>query len=166
MSKSIVKNYTDTPISGVTELNLARGLVNYAADFRVKSETAEEAVITNMTSPISFPEKFRTKVNDLVNIYKGSGVDPALYPPSKKGVSILSQISEVWTVVDSTDTTFQVALPVSAHIIVKVPNSEYITAADVQTLVGRLISGLYETGSESTERLSALLRGSMLPKDL
>jgi len=166
MSKTVSTNYTDTAISGVTSLTFPRGLVNFGADWKVKEQEPTEAIVTNLTSPLSFPEKMRFCSSEVADVYKGAGIDPSLYAPSRRGVSILSQVTEVWTVNDSTDATYQVALPVSAHLVIKVPNNENITPAMVQTLVGRLISGLFETGKTETTRLAALLRGSLIPSDL
>lgn len=166
MSKTVNVGYTDTAISGVTELDLARGLVNYGADFRKKSETPGELVITNITTPVDRPERFRISCSDVANIYSGSDVDPSAYAPSKKGVSVLCQLTEVLSVTDTVDAAFRIDLPLSAHIVLKLPSSEYLTPAMVETLLGRLISGLYDTGSETTTRISALLRGSLAPSDI
>lgn len=166
MTKAISVNYTDTAISGVSSLPFSRGLVNFGADFRIKSDEPDEAILTNMTSPLNFPEKARVGFTEVADVYKGAGIDPSLYAPTKRGVSILSQITEVWTVTDSEDPTFQVALPVSAHIVLKIPNHELITPAMVTTLLGRAVSGLYDTGDLTTKRLAAMLRGSLLPSDL
>lgn len=166
MSKVVSVNHTDTPISGVTELSLERGLVNYGADFKVKVEMADSVILTNLTSPITAPEQFKFSVQDVANVYTGTAVDPNFYSPSKKGVSLLAQCNEVWTVTDTEDSTYQVELPVQAHIVLKVPKNENITPAMVEALLGRVVSGLYETGSEGTTRLQAMLRGSMKPSDL
>lgn len=166
MSKTVSVNYTDTAISGVSSLNLARGLVNFDADWKVKHDEPNQLIVTNLTSPISFPETFRFGCQEVADVYKGSKVDATLYGPSKRGVSILAQLNEVWTVNDSTDATYQVALPVSAHIVIKVPSNENITPAMIQTLLGRVTSGFYNTGLATTERLQAMLRGSLKPSDL
>lgn len=166
MAKSVSVNYTDTPISGVSSLTLDRGLVNFGADFKVKSDEPDEVVVTNLTSPVSFPEKFRFGASEVADVYKGAGIEPSLYAPSRRGVSILGQVTEVWTVTDSVDASYQVALPVSAHLVIKVPQSDQITPAMVQALVGRLVSGLYETGSETTTRIQAMLRGALKPSDV
>jgi len=166
MSKSVSFNYTDTAISGVTSLALPRGLVNFGADWKIKEQEPEEAIVTNLTSPLSFPEKMRFSTSEVTDVYKGAGVDPSMYAPSRRGISLLGQVTEVWTVTDSADASYQVALPVSAHLVIKVPNNENITPAMVQTLLGRLVSGLYETGSTGTTRIAAMLRGSLLPSDL
>lgn len=166
MSKVVSVNYTDTPISGVSSLNFPRGLVNFGADFKKKEDEPKEAMITNLTSPISFPEKFRFGITEIADVYKGAGIEPGMYAPTRRGTQILSQVTETWTVTDSSDATYQVALPVGCHVIVRIPNNENITPAMVQTLVGRAVSGLFETGSLSTSRLAAMLRGSLLPSDI
>jgi hypothetical protein len=166
MSKVTNVGYTDTAIAGVTSLAFARGLVNYKADFRAKSNTPSEVVLTNLTSPVDRPEKFRFSYSDVANVYSGTDVDPSVYAPSKKGVSVLCQVTETISITDSTDATFRIDLPISAHVVLKVPANEYLTADMLQTFMGRLVSGMYETGSLTTERIQALVRGSLLPADL
>lgn len=166
MAKIVSVGYTDTPISGVTSLAFPRGLVNFGADYRVKSDTANEAIITNLTSPVDRPEKFRISYSDVSNIYTGTDIDPSVFAPSKRGVSVLCQLTETLSVSDSTDAAFRVDLPISAHIVLKVPASEYLTADMLQTVMGRLVSGVYETGSLTTTRIQAIIRGSLLPTDL
>lgn len=167
MSVSKSTGYTDTPIEGVSALTLNRGLLNYAADFRQKSATpGKEIVLTNITSPMDRPENIRIAYSDVANIYSGTSIDPSLCAPTKRGVSLLCQLTEVQSVTDSADPEFRIDLPISAHLVIKVPASEYITAADVIAVVGRLLSGLFDTGSTSTARLNAMLRGSLVPADL
>lgn len=166
MAKALSVNYTDTAISGVSSLKLERGLVNFGADFKVKMDVPGEVILTNLTSPVVYPERMRISVSDVANVYTGSSIEPSLYSPTKKGTSLLVQLTEVWKVTDGAAPTMEIALPVSAHIVIKVPNHELVTPAAVQTLVGRLISGLYETGETSTTRLTAMLRGSLKPSDI
>lgn len=166
MAKTVNVGYTDTPISGVTSLEFPRGLVNFAADFRKKSTTAQESILTNLTSPVDRPEKFRISYSDVANVYSGTDIDASVYAPSKKGVSVLIQLTEILSVTDSVDATFRVDLPISAHVVLKVPASEYLTSAMVQTFLGRLVSGLYDTGSLTTDRINAILRGSLTPGDV
>lgn len=166
MTKSVSVNYTDTAISGVSSLNLARGLVNFKADWKVKVDDASQLIATNLTSPLSAPETFRFGCQEVADVYKGARVDVSYASPTKRGVSVLSQLNEIWTVTDSADPTYRVDLPISAHIVIKVPNNENITPAMVQTLLGRVCSGFYNTGLATTERFQAMLRGSLKPSDL
>lgn len=167
MTKQINRGYTDTPISGVSSLNFARGLVNIKQDFRVKSNNnGKEVVMTNITSPIDRPENIRLAYTDVANVYNGTGVEPSAFAPSKRGVSVLAQLTDVLSVTDSADSAYRVDLPISCHLVVKVPASEFITASEVQIAIGRLLSGLFDTGSTSGARLDAILRGSLVSSEL
>lgn len=166
MPKTISWGFEDSPISGVTELSFDRALLNFKADFREKAKSATEAVITNITSPFDRPERIRFAVSDISNVYAGTDIDPSVYSPSRRGVSVLAQVTSIASVTDSNDADFRVDLPISAHIVLKVPSSEHLDAGKIQTIVARLVSSLFETGDESTSRLDALIRGSLLPKDM
>lgn len=167
MAKVVNSGFTDTPIAGVTTLDFSRGLVNYAADFRIKSSQAgSEVVLTNITSPVDRPEKLRIAYSEVSNIYAGTGIDASVAAPTKGGVSILVQETNVLSVTDDTDPSYRIDLPVSFHLVIKVPRSEFITADVIEDGIGRLLSGLYDTGSETTTRLMALFRGSLVPSDL
>lgn len=167
MTKEINTGYTDTPISGVSTLTFPRGLLNIEKDFRVKSNNSgKEVILTNITSPIGRPENIRLAYTDIANIYSGTGVEPSVFAPTKRGVSILAQVTEVLSVLDSTDADFRIDLPMSGHLVLKVPASEYITAEHVLSLIGRLLSSLFDTGSSAESRLEAILRGSLVPTEL
>jgi hypothetical protein len=167
MTKEIKAGYLDTAISGVTTLTFPRGLVNLKQDFRVKSNNnGKEVVLTNLTSPIDRPENIRLAYSEIANIYNGTGIEPSVAAPSKKGVSVLAQVTDVISVADTTDADFRIDLPLSAHLVIKAPASEYVTAAQIQTVVGRLLSSLFDTGSTSNSRLEAILRGSLVPTEL
>jgi len=167
MSKVKSVGYTDTAIEGVTSLTFPRGLVNFGADFRVKSDKpGSEVVLTNLTSPVDRPERIRVAYTDVSNVYAGSGIDPSVSAPTKRGVSILAQHTNVLSVSDSTDADYRLDLPISCHLVIKVPASEYITAEDVRVSLGRLLSSLFDTGATTDARLNAILRGSLIPADL
>jgi hypothetical protein len=167
MTKVINSGYTDTPIDGVSSLSFDRGLLNIAKDFRVKTNNnGKEVVLTNITSPIDRPENIRIAFTDVANIYNGTGIEPSVLAPTKRGVSVLSQVTEVISVTDDTDADYRVDLPVSCHLVIKVPSSQYITAQMVETVIGRLLSSLFDTGATSASRLEAILRGSLVPTEL
>jgi hypothetical protein len=166
MTKVVTPGYTDTAVSGVSALNFSRAILNLGTDFRVKSNTGKEVILTNLTSPIDRPEQIRLAYTDVANVYNGTGIEPSLAAPSKKGVSILAQVTDVLSVTDSTDADYRIDLPLSAHLVLKAPASEFITAVQVQTLIGRLLSSLFDTGSQDESRLEAILRGSLVPTEL
>lgn len=166
MAISVKKNYTDTAISGAVDVSKVLAKINFESDFVRGDVNSSEATIHNLTSPISFPESIRFGISRPVNVYKGTGIDPSFYPPSRQGVQFLTRLEEVWTVEDSDDPSYKIALPVSAHTVVRVPNSEHISASDVQTLLIRLLSTAYGQNSGSTDRIAGLLRGSLLPQEV
>lgn len=167
MAKVFSAGYTDTAISGVTELDFPRGLLNFEEDFRIKTVmNGKEVVVTNITSPSDRPENLRMSYSEVANVYTGTGVEPSVFASTRKGVSILVQVTEIWSVTDDADADYRIDLPVSAHLVLKIPYSEYVTGARLQTLVGRLVSGLFDTGVTTTTRLEAILRGSLTPSGL
>lgn len=164
--KQVNLGYTDTPIAGVTSLDLPRGLVNFGADFRSVSSVPGEVVLTNITCPTDRPENFRVGYTSVKDVYSGSAIDQSVYAPSRKGISVVVQLTDTYSVTDSVDAEFRVDLPVSSHLVIKVPSSEYLTSEMVLAQVGRLMSGIFETGSETSDRLKAILRGSLTPSDI
>lgn len=164
MTKTLNQGYTDTPIEGVSALTFPRAILNYEKDFRVKTnKDGKEVILTNITSPIDRPENIRLAYTDVSNIYSGTGIEASTAAPTKGGVSILAQVTEVVSVTDDTDADFRIDLPISAHLVVKVPRSEYVTSAQVEMALGRLLSSLYDSGSTNGSRLEAILRGSLVP---
>lgn len=164
--KAINFGFTDTPISGVSSLNLPRSLTNFGADFRIKTDTADEVRLTNLTSPRERQENVRLAYKVKKDIYRNTGIAPANQSPSVTGVSLLAQHTLIASVTDAEVPGYRVDLPLSAHIVLDIPSVEEITEDHVLMLVGRLMSDLFDTGSTSNTRLKALLRGSLQPSDI
>lgn len=162
---SIDKGYLDTAISGVTKLDLPRGLINFGADFNLVEDKTSEVILTNITSPLDRPENFRLAYTQIKDIYSSADVHPNVQAPSKRGVSLLIQLTNTISDVDVTKNT-RVDLPISAHMVLKFPANAAITPEIIQEHVGRMVSGMFETGSITTSRLKSMMRGSLLPKDL
>lgn len=166
MAQTVEKNYTDSGVSGVSTLTKDLAILNYGVDFRVKKDEPDEVILTNLTSPVDRPETIRISTSTIADIYKGAGIDPAYNCASKKGISLLCQLNDVYRIVDSTDPTFDKRIPISGHIVLKVPCTELLTAADISTFIGRLVAGLFESGVNTPTRLTSLLRGVLTPSDL
>lgn len=164
--KSVSFGFTDTPISGVTELTFDRGLVNFGADFSTQSSKPGETILVNLTTPVDRPEKFRFAQSAISNVYSGSGISANVQAQSVRGSNVLVQLTEVLSITDDTDPTYRVDVPMAVHLVLKVPAIEQVTEDHVMTALGRLVSGIYNTGSEANTRLKALIRGSLLPSDL
>lgn len=163
MSKVISVGYTDTI---ATPKSVSIPDLDWAVDFTPKTTKDGLAILTNLTSPLDRPENVRISFGEIANIYDGTKVDPSYLGTSKRGVSVLVQINDIFSLTESTDPTYRVDLPVAAHIVLRIPACEYITPDMVKTLVFRAVSALFGTGDVSSARISALLRGSLVPSEL
>lgn len=166
MAKTLNLNYTDTAISGISSLNLPLSVVNFPVDFRVKVDDPGEAIVTNLTSPIERPETFRFAITEIRDVYKNTSIDANVAAPTRRGVSILCQLNDVYSITDSSDATYQVNLPMQGHIVLKIPSNDLITADVMKTFLGRLVDGLFNSGVVSSGRLASLARGSLLPDNM
>jgi hypothetical protein len=166
MAKVVNKGYTDTPVEGVSSLTFPRAVLNFKADFRVKSNQPNEMVLTNITSPVDRAEQIRVAYSNIANIYSGTSIEPSLCAPTKRGVSLLCQVTDIISVTDNTDPDYRIDLPVSYHLVIKIPANENLTTTLIQEGLGRMVSGIFETGSTALTRLEALIRGSLVPSDL
>jgi hypothetical protein len=151
--------YTDTTVSGAATPTLAPiPVINWNADFSVKTESAGEIVLVNTTTPYDQNEKVRFGFSEISDVYKNSDLGLDQQSSSKAGVNILVQITENVKVVDSTISGAVAYLPLSAHLVLKVPKSAYIDDATISTLLKRLIGTLYKNG---TMDIKPLLKGSL-----
>lgn len=166
MAKTLNMNFKDTTVTGGTAVELSLPQLNYAVDFRVTKDDASEAIITNLTSPIDMPERFRFAHNNITDVYRNTGIDPTLYCASRRGTQVLCQLTDVYSVTDSTSPDYLALLPVEAHLVIKVPNNDLITVEQAESLVTRMLAGLYETTAGQYTRLRSLLRGALLPSSL
>jgi len=140
--------------------------LNYTSNFVVKSDVPGNCIITNTSSPMDRPENIRYGYQEVQDVYKGSGIDPAYYGNSRKGVSVVAQITEVQRVVDSEDASYIVDLPMAMHLVIKVPAHQLITPAVVYTMLGRLMAALHNEAGDDSTKLTALLRGALNPPEI
>lgn len=165
MTKIINKGYNDTPVETPVSLTLTREQVNFGEDFRVLRNTSDELWLTNITSPVDRPEKFRIARKEVSNVYQGTDISTSVHAPSKKGVNLHLQLQQIVEVTDSANPEFLVHAPITTSITIKTPAS-YVDANMVLDSVERLLTGLFETNSVEPDRLASLLRGSLSPKDI
>lgn len=154
--------YTDTPISGVTAPKITVPVINFNEDYRVKASSAKEATIVNISSPLDQPESIRFAVSEVADVYAGAGLSSEQIIGSKAGTRLLAQLNMTAKVTDESGMIVSY-LPLSAHLVIKVPKSAYVTNDLIDTVKNRLIGTLYDNGKLAT---SALLKGALVPKDL
>lgn len=140
--------------------------LSYGKDFAVTRDTPDEVVITNTTSPIDQPETFRFGYSNVADVYKNTGIDPSVASVSRRGVSLVVQMNDILRVGCSSETEcnpVQFDLPISTHIVVKVPLNQYITADLVKQEILRNVAALFGTGEITSARIDALLRHALTP---
>jgi len=165
MSKSLGFSYSDTAFGSPATLNLVRTNTNYGVDWTEKERKTGESKIVNVNSSNDCPEQIRIAYSEVANVYQNSGIDPAHYAPSKKGFSLVSQLTEVGRVTESvTGETYD--LPFSLHLVVKAPNDALVTATVIETLLKRLLSSLYNDNLTTTARLAQLMKGAVTPPEV
>lgn len=164
MASTASWNHQDT--AGVTVGEIAPDALNFTLDFAKLETKANEATLVNLTSPTDRRETIRFGYTRIANVYSGSGLDPSVYAQNKTGVSVLAQVNSVLSYYSNADdTSSRVDLPVSAHLVLKVPNHEAITADILVEVINRLCGALFEQGGSSPgPRLTALIRGAVLPR--
>lgn len=154
-------NHTDTAVSAVGSLQ--PDSLNFSVDFAKMATKAQEAVVTNLTSPVDRKETIRWAYSRIANVYTGSDISPSAYAMNKTGASVLAQLNCVLSFSD--DAGVRTDLPLSAHLVMKVPNHEAITGTILSSLLKRLVGTLYEESDSSMDaRLTALVHGAVLPK--
>lgn len=164
MTTTISTGYADTPYGGQTWVPVNRPILNFGEDFRIKKSSESELVLVNLTSPLDRPETVRYSVQNVANVYAGTDIDPSVYAPVKRGISLLMQRTATISVTDENGK--RTDHPVSFHTVVKVPVSEHIDAELISSELQRTLSLAYETGQTDGARINAMLRGSLAPKDM
>lgn len=164
MSKQISVSYVDTPVEGKgTTFNVALPTLNWTADYRVRSEDPDEVKLENLTAPLGEGETFRFGYKTVKDVYNGLNIEPSLRSQIRTGVQILAQRDVVVSVTDTEDPTYKVVYPVTAHVVIKVPNDPMFTAGFVQEQVNRMFASLFPSGTNSADRINALLHGVLKP---
>jgi len=126
-------------------------------------ELPTEVVLTNINAPVGQPERLRIAFTDIADVFKGTDVEAPLSSVNgsvNKGCSVLVQMTGVGS--DGT-----ALYPYSAHLVLKVPYGPAPTAANVITMLQRLLGSLYATSATSpSTRLDSLIRGALAPVEL
>lgn len=166
MSKILSYTHTDTPVQGVASLALPIAVLNYGADFRIAKDTPEEAILTNLTSAIGYPEKIRIAARIVPDVYKNAEVDASLRSLNKRGIEVFVSHTDVAQWKDSDDVTFAEAKPMQMNLTFRFPADGSVTADQMLDYVKRSVSCIFETGSVTSSRINSMVRQVLIPSDL
>lgn len=158
--------YTDT-VSAKRSIEIPN--LSISTDFALKSESKDDVWYTNTTTPIDQPELLRYGYSRIKDVYAGTDISPSYYATSKAGSSIVIQVADIYRVKDnSTESSccnpVTIDLPITSHIVIKAPLSQYITAEVVLQQLYRTFAACFENGDTTgTKRINDLLRGALKP---
>lgn len=159
MAQNATFGYTDTnAASPLTIGNVPK--LSYATDFAVSTRDAKSVVLSNTTSPLGWPETLRFSIQDVANVYSGTDIDPVLYAPIKKGKSLVCSLQDTAKVGTGAEAVYY---PISAHFVLKFPNTSDITVDNITTVVKRMIALAFKD-ADDTSRIEELIHGVMDPQ--
>jgi len=116
-----------------------------------------QSVLKNVVNALDQPNTLRFSVSAVNDVFKGSDAAP-IAGQRVDGLSVLAQVTETWKVTDSV-TGVVYYLPISAHMVIKVPVDANITGAALQALVARLAGSIDRGGTDMAETLTSLIHG-------
>lgn len=156
--------YTD---SKTTKLSLSVPTLSYSTDFAVKSETANEVILTNTTSPIDQPETVRFGIQNISNVYSGTPIALESQSVTKRGIQVLVQLNDIMRVTPSESECqcLPFDLPISSHHVIRVALNPNVTPDLIQTVILRNIALFYD-GAVNSNRIGQLVRGALKPQSM
>lgn len=128
-----------------------------AGDYAYSVDDPGSAILTNVAGDLDQPGTIKYSVSRAPDMFKNSDATP-VSGQRTDGLNILIQVNEIWKV---TDTDLGVRyLPVSGHVVLKVPIDEEVTAATVAALMNR-VHGAVVRGTSGTvaDGIDLLLHG-------
>lgn len=142
--------------------------LDYEHDFAIAKDDADTVVLTNVTSPVDQPELIRFGYQNVNNVYTGTGIDPSFVATTKRGVSLVAQVNDIMRVTtDGDGCCGQVYdLPLQAHVVLKLPLNQNITADVALALAKRAFSALFATGTVTSARIGQLMRHALKPSEM
>lgn len=156
--------FNDTTNSSAAQPALNPTVLNYGSDYRVISDDDSSCLITNIKTPVDQPDTIRVATQDVANIYSNTSLKANQISAARQGVSVVLQENSVYKVIDTDLPLAATYLPVSMHLVLKVPTGYSIPEADLISQIKRLLGALYE--EDGTFRIQTLVKGAVKPKNL
>lgn len=139
---------------------------NYSKFAVTGAVTNGEATLTNTEIALGYNESIKLSSRNVKDVYANTDVDRSLYAPTRKGRSLMISLDEVWKETDSADATYEVALPMHGHIVLRVPNNSTLSYDNVLAFLQRLVSFLYGENDSTSARVRDMLKGALIPDEV
>lgn len=145
---------------------------DWAAFSKTDKSKGTDVIITSLSAPLACPTTYRFQASAVNNVYTNSGVDPNFRGQTTRGVSFVVGIKHGLVGSDS-ETGEQIILPLSSHIVVKVPANVEVNGDIILGSIERLLGGLDDTSilgatrrERVAKRINSILRGGLTPPTL
>lgn len=155
----------DTVASGtaITETSLDADYLNLArpatSSFNYLKDDPGESILVNVVGGLDQPEQIRYSVTSVPDIFKASPVNP-IAGQRPDGISVLVQLTQVLKVTPETEGAPVRYLPVSAHMVLKLPIDPDIDSGVITNLVSQLVGSVCRNQMETLgEAYLPLLHG-------
>lgn len=145
MATSTALHLGVTAVGGTTLQAYQLPNINWATDWSKVGGAANSTLLASVISPYDAQTRLRVSTSPVANVYAGTGVDPSYMLPTKRGVSMLVQLNLVASVTDSADPKFRADLPISCHVVMKLPMSGYLTESDLEAVLQATFASFYGT---------------------
>lgn len=131
----------------------------YPSDFAEVRNDPGKRKLTNVASPIGYPETVEVDSRQIADVYSGSSISKSLWLPTKTGTQVRTELRQVWTYADASDATAPTyALPVSSSLMIKIPNAPFLTKNDVLEILYRQLGLWY---SNAADHIDEWFRGAL-----
>lgn len=144
-------------------MNLVLTNPQLSEKYRVKSSTAGEVVISNVTTDLNHPNEVKFGSSAVKNVTTGVSLQ---HPPvNPSGVRVVIQCRKV---IDIGTSTAPEEAPIACTVTLTVPQSSAITGSVMEQHLRDTLSMLIESNEQTSlsDKLSALAKGALMPVDL
>lgn len=165
MVNTYSKSYGFTDTKSATPLEVQVPQIDYASDWTLLSQTADQVTLVNTTTPVDQQYTARFAIQNVANVYKGRpDIDPVMFGPIKRGKSLVLDTNLVLRFTnDQTGETTD--YPVRTYTVCQWPVTAGIEASDIRTSIMQNL-GLFFDGSNTNDRIDELIRSALRPSEV
>jgi len=119
-----------------------------AGSWNVSKNVPGEVIYVSNAAALDQPNSIRFAVSAVPDMFKGKTLVPTAGQRTD-GVSILTQVREIWKIDDAADSLASTYFPISGHMVLQVPNDALVTSTVLGELVKRLVGAPYRNGTDA-----------------
>jgi len=164
MSKVVTFGPNSTPVEGLASLTLTMPPLNFLADYKEVDEGPGRVLYTDISSPREQPATLRIAQTSRANVYAGSTIDPMVFLPNKKGTDTIVELRQIVAVTDTEDSTFLEMFPVRIAVTTTYPDTSYLTANALESLLLQVVAAHFEQGAATVDSGLTLLSHGVVKK--